>query len=115
MKKLELFFKNQKVNNIGKLKFSWNISSIRLSWSLQYSTIPDFINSVYVKPGQEDFSVPEVTLFCQCLHNFHLMESIDENLKTFMAQSALRILDDFHKTEMNENHNLSEQLYQGME
>ena len=25
-------------------------------------------------------SLGEVTLFCQCLHNFHLMESIDQPL-----------------------------------
>ena len=32
-----------------------NFSLLRLNWSLQYSTIPDFINSLSIDPDQRDF------------------------------------------------------------
>ena len=87
-------------------------SLLRLSWSLQYSTIPDFINTIQVQSDEDDFNLTEVTLFCQCLHNFHLMESFDDSLKQIMSESALKILANFHEAEMTDDQNLSGQLYQ---
>ena len=100
------------LNNMQLLSVARSL--LRLSWSLQYSTIPDFINTIQVQAEHDDFSLTEVTLFCQCLHNFHLMESIDDSLKDIMSQSALRILTYFHEMQMDDDQNLSGQLYQGM-
>ena len=54
----------------------------------------------------------EVTLFCQCLHNVHLMSSLDENLTETMGQSAVRILHGYVASEIDDDE-LSSTLYRG--
>ncbi|CBY36216.1 unnamed protein product [Oikopleura dioica] len=99
--------KNRKMlENTQLLTLAKNL--LRLRWSLQYSTITDFINACQIK--EAEFKTEEVTLFCQCLHNVHLMSTLEENLVETMGQSAVRILEDYVLNEI-EDEELSSTLY----
>jgi len=101
--------KNRKMlENTQLLTLAKNL--LRLRWSLQYSTITDFINACQIK--EAEFKTEEVTLFCQCLHNVHLMSTLEENLVETMGQSAVRILEDY-VLNVIEDEELSSTLYRG--
>ena len=101
--------KNRKMlKNTQLLTLAKNL--LRLRWSLQYSTITDFINACQNEAAE--FSTEEVTIFCQCLHNVHLMSSLDENLTEMMGQSAVKILEEDVINEV-EDEELSSTLYRG--
>ena len=59
---------------------------LRLTWSLSYSTICDFINSIETSDGSYD--IKETSLFYQCAHNHHLLDQIGSNIREGMARSA---------------------------
>lgn len=59
---------------------------LRLTWSLSYSTISDFINSIETSDGSYD--IKETSLFYQCAHNHHLLDQIGLNIREGMARSA---------------------------
>ena len=59
---------------------------LRLTWSLSYSTISDFINSIETSDGSYD--IKETSLFYQCAHNHHLLDQIGSNIREGMARSA---------------------------
>jgi hypothetical protein len=71
-----------------------------------------FMISSQKKADCEYLNVSVVTLFCQCLHNYHLLESIEDHIKDSMALSAQSILMNFYEMPMNSDQNLSGNLYQ---
>jgi len=82
-------------------------SLLRLTWSLTYSTIPDFLDAL--RPGGTGrFTIGELVLFCQCQHNYHLLKNLNPMILRTMGDTARSLLP---VLQIEDYHDLNEPLY----
>jgi len=105
-----LVFHRHQLRNEQKLKVARSL--LRVSWSLTFSTISDLVNALRPSHDTGLYTVDELELFCQCLHNFYLLENVEKNIINSMAETATQFMTSI-TANLNENpeENLQTLLY----
>lgn len=85
-----LVFHRHQLRNEQKLKVARSL--LRVSWSLTFSTISDLVNALRPSHDTGLYTVDELELFCQCLHNFYLLENVEKNIINSMAETATKFM-----------------------
>lgn len=101
------FLHENRFNMLNEQLLKTARSLLRLTWSLTYSTISDFLDAL--RPGTNGrFTICELVLFCQCQHNYHLLKNLNPMILRTMGETARSLLPALQVEEYND---LNEPLY----